>query len=141
MVNNSKETGESVERIPGVGVTMPMTIPVSQGKPLNLVVHGLEQAGPSYEVRVFIGNKSADIETPLHSQYGFVGTIPIYGYGPSVPENHTRGSRQKSTVADVSRTDPSGGIGKNDIRQASYPAYIDTRSFWQGYIGGGRFYR
>lgn len=83
MVSNNKETGKSLERIPGVGVTMPVTVPVSQGKPLNLVVHGLEQAGPSYEVRVFIGNKSANIGTPLHSQYGFVGTIPIYGYGPS----------------------------------------------------------
>lgn len=84
-MSNSKETGESVARIPGVGVTMPVAVPVSQGKPLNLVVHGLEQAGPSYEVRVFIGNKSANIGTPLHSQYGFVGTIPIYGYGPSMP--------------------------------------------------------
>ena len=69
-MNNSKETGESVERNPGVGVTMPLAVPVSQGKPLHLVVHGLEQAGPSYEVRVFIGNKSANIGTPLHSQYG-----------------------------------------------------------------------
>ena len=84
-MNNSKETGKAVELIPGVGVTMPVAIPVSQGKPLNRIVHGLEQAGPSYEVRVFIGNKSADIGTPLHSRYGFVGPLHIYGYGPRMP--------------------------------------------------------
>ena len=47
----------------------------------HLVVDGLEQGGPSFEVRVFLGNPSADEATPRDVSNGYAGSIHVYGLG------------------------------------------------------------
>ena len=39
----------------------------------HLVVDGLEQGGPSFEVRVFLGNSSANEATPRDVSNGYAG--------------------------------------------------------------------
>jgi hypothetical protein len=47
----------------------------------DLVVDGLDQAGPSFEARVFVDNPGADEHTPPDPANGYVGSIHVYGYG------------------------------------------------------------
>ncbi len=47
----------------------------------DIVVSGLEHGGPSYEVRVFLENPTADAETRQTAWEGYAGSIHVYGYG------------------------------------------------------------
>jgi hypothetical protein len=49
--------------------------------PLRIVVDGLDQAGQSYEVRIFVNNPDARPDTALDPTAGYVGSIHVYGYG------------------------------------------------------------
>jgi hypothetical protein len=51
----------------------------------DIEVAGLEQAGPSYELRIFLNNPDADPETEPTEDTGYAGSIYIYGYGQSPP--------------------------------------------------------
>jgi hypothetical protein len=55
------------------------------GERADIAVTGLDQAGPSYELRVFLGNPEADARTELTPQAGYAGSIHIYGYGEPAP--------------------------------------------------------
>jgi len=44
-------------------------------------LRGIEQAGNSFEGRVFLDNPSADESTPLRAENGYVGSFHVYGYG------------------------------------------------------------
>jgi hypothetical protein len=55
------------------------------GERADIVVSGLEQAGPSYELRVFLGNPAADAATELTPDAGYAGSIHVYGYGDPPP--------------------------------------------------------
>ena len=50
-------------------------------KRADVEVHGLEQAGPSFEGRIFLNNPSADLNTPVTRENGYAGSFHIYGYG------------------------------------------------------------
>ena len=53
----------------------------------ELVFRGVEQAGPSFEGRVFLNNPDADETTPLSAEAGYAGSFHVYGYGiPAPPE-------------------------------------------------------
>jgi hypothetical protein len=47
----------------------------------DIVVTGLEQAGGSFELRVFLNNPRADAGTEPVRDTGYAGSIYVYGYG------------------------------------------------------------
>lgn len=47
----------------------------------EIVVDGLDQAGPSFELRLFVNNADADEHTPLTKDAGYVGSVFLYGGG------------------------------------------------------------
>lgn len=55
------------------------------GRELQLVFEGVEQAGPSFEARVFLDNPGADESTPLTDDAGYAGSFHVFGYGAAAP--------------------------------------------------------
>lgn len=51
----------------------------------DLVFAGVDQAGPSFEARVFLNNPDADEGTPRRTQEGYAGSFHVYGYGEPAP--------------------------------------------------------
>jgi tyrosinase len=47
----------------------------------DIVVTGLEQAGASFELRIFLNNPRADEHTDTSDEQGYAGSIYVYGYG------------------------------------------------------------
>lgn len=47
----------------------------------DIVLAGIEQAGPSFELRVFVNNPAADAETARSLDAGYAGSVYVYGYG------------------------------------------------------------
>lgn len=68
---------------------------VGDGGRADVEVSGLEQAGASFELRVFLGDPDADADTPLTPTAGYAGSIHIYGYGE--PATDTPGPRMPMT--------------------------------------------
>lgn len=59
-------------------------IPVARVEDLGraeLVFGGIEQAGPSFEGRVFVNNPSADGATEKTPANGYVGSFHVFGFG------------------------------------------------------------
>ena len=46
---------------------------------------GVEQAGPSFEGRVFLNNPGADETTPATDDAGYAGSFHVFGYGAAAP--------------------------------------------------------
>jgi len=42
---------------------------------------GIDQAGPSFEARVFLNNPEAVSDTPTTPENGYAGSFHVYGYG------------------------------------------------------------
>ena len=59
--------------------------------------------GPSYELRVFLGNPAADAATDLTPDAGYAGSIHVYGYGdpppPDLGDSRPRLPMTRSLVA------------------------------------------
>lgn len=53
--------------------------------PAELVFGGVEQAGPSWQGRVFVNNPTADERTPPSAEAGYVGSFDVFGYGEPLP--------------------------------------------------------
>ena len=51
----------------------------------ELIFSGIEQAGPSFEGRVFLNRPDADESTPLSPADGYAGSFHVYGYGGHPP--------------------------------------------------------
>lgn len=51
----------------------------------EVVFAGVEQAGPSFEARVFLNNPEADESTPQRPETGYAGSFHVYGYGEPAP--------------------------------------------------------
>ena len=47
----------------------------------DIVYEGVEQAGGSFEARVFLNNQEADASTPMTPEHGYAGSFHVYGYG------------------------------------------------------------
>jgi hypothetical protein len=47
----------------------------------DIIIHGLDQSGDSFEGRVFLNNPKAGIETALDPKNGYAGSFSVYGYG------------------------------------------------------------
>ncbi len=63
---------------------------------MDLVFEGVEQGGPSFEVRVFLNNPSADESTPLTSQSGYAGSFHVFGYGELAPPAIAEAKREQA---------------------------------------------
>jgi hypothetical protein len=57
---------------------------------------GVEQAGPSYEARIFLNNPAADESTPRTVEHGYAGSFHVYALGVPLPE---KASIHKSVIA------------------------------------------
>jgi hypothetical protein len=51
----------------------------------QLVFAGVDQAGPSFEGRVFLNNPEADASTPQTPESGYAGAFHVFGYGTPAP--------------------------------------------------------
>ena len=61
---------------------------------------GIDLAGPSYEGRVFLNNRTAGPDTPMTSEQGYVGAFHVYGYGQGAGgDGHTRLPIRRQIVA------------------------------------------
>jgi hypothetical protein len=47
----------------------------------DIAVDGIDQAGSSFELRVFLNNPDADAATEPAQDNGYAGSIYVYGYG------------------------------------------------------------
>ena len=64
----------------------PIQLPKDTGSgSMQLVFSGVEQAGPSFEGRVFLNNPDADESTPATDDAGYAGSFHVFGYGAAAP--------------------------------------------------------
>lgn len=42
---------------------------------------GVDHSGESYEGRIFLNNRAANLETPADGEHGYAGSIYIFGHG------------------------------------------------------------
>jgi hypothetical protein len=47
----------------------------------RIKLRGIEQAGSSFEGRLFLNNPAADVHTALTAENGYAGSFHVYGYG------------------------------------------------------------
>ena len=47
----------------------------------DIVIHGVDQSGPSFEVRVFLNAPTANVSTGTTPENGYAGSVHVYGYG------------------------------------------------------------
>jgi hypothetical protein len=47
----------------------------------DVEITGVDQSGPSFEVRVFLNNPNAGIDAPATREHGYGGSFHVYGYG------------------------------------------------------------
>jgi hypothetical protein len=47
----------------------------------DLVLYGVDHAGPSYEARVFLNNPNADVNTARERDSGYAGSFAVFGHG------------------------------------------------------------
>jgi hypothetical protein len=64
----------------------------------DIVFEGVEQAGRSFEGRVFVNNPAADDQTDRIPETGYAGAFHVYGYG--------RAPRRATAPADAGPTAP-----------------------------------
>jgi hypothetical protein len=51
----------------------------------DVVIGGIEHAGASFELRVFVDNRGATADTPATPAEGYAGSVYVYGHG-ALPE-------------------------------------------------------
>ena len=70
----------------GAQTSVPISVEsFESGDRPELVFRGLEQAGPSFEGRVFLNRPDADEATATTPEAGYAGSFHVYGYGEQMP--------------------------------------------------------
>src|SRR5438874_13755786 len=69
----------------------------------DILIHGLDQSGESFEGRVFLNNPEANLHTPPDPKQGYAGSFSVYGYGvwpgqPAKPDT-IRAPIEKDVIA------------------------------------------
>ena len=82
----------------------------------DIVFEGVEQAGGSFEARVFLNNPEADASTPKTPEHGYAGSFHVYGYGrypgePGPPGSPTAPMTRYVTATDAVRA----AMGKGGV--------------------------
>jgi hypothetical protein len=74
---------------------------------VELVFDGVEQAGPSFEARVFLNNPDADESTAKAPETGYAGSFHVYGYGqpppPAIAEAKTEQPEDGGPIAPIEK--------------------------------------
>lgn len=74
---------------------------------MDLVFGGVEQAGPSFEARVFLNNPAADESTRTAPETGYAGSFHVYGYGelapPAIAEAKQKQPKGNGPVAPIEK--------------------------------------
>jgi hypothetical protein len=68
----------------------------------RIKLSGIDQAGPSFEGRIFLNNPRADLNTAPTSENGYAGSFHVYGYG-IWPEDLGKGSQEQRAGSDSAR--------------------------------------
>ncbi|HVT12417.1 MAG TPA: hypothetical protein VHE55_09130 [Fimbriimonadaceae bacterium] len=71
-------------------VPLPSLASLEESADWLVTVHGVDQAGPSFEARVFLNNPDADEETETSLENGYAGSFEVYGYGLSPSQKPSR---------------------------------------------------
>src|SRR5437588_12727977 len=78
----------------------PIRVSSFKGTPrAEMVFSGVDQAGPSFEGRVFLNNPDADVTTARTPETGYAGSFHVYAYGEPAPP----------AIADAKTTRAEGG--------------------------------
>jgi hypothetical protein len=71
--------------IPGIYVSEKLKLDITKLEDAfyraDLIIHGLDHSGPSYEGRVFINNPNAKYDTPDDAAQGYAGSFFVFGHG------------------------------------------------------------
>lgn len=74
------------------------SVPISVGtedardvRRADIVVDGLDQAGPSFELRIFLNDPDASARTEPTEENGYAGSIYVYGYGGPARDPNAQG--------------------------------------------------
>jgi hypothetical protein len=66
-------------------VSNELELPLVEGQPAfaraDLIFHGVDHAGDSFEARIFVNNPDADENTPTDPNQGYAGYFVIFGHG------------------------------------------------------------
>jgi hypothetical protein len=101
----------------------PVELPSLEGvQRADLVFGGVEQAGPSFEGRVFLNNPGADETTALSPEHGYVGSFHVYGYGHPAPPGLRSAPIEKRLIADAGVVRAAAGDGPLRITVVPVPA-------------------
>jgi hypothetical protein len=73
--------------------------PLREARAAELIFAGIEQAGPSFEGRVFLSNPDADESTPPTPEKGYAGSFHVYGYGDPAPPAIAEGKATQAVDA------------------------------------------
>lgn len=80
-----KDRNGAIMPLKGRFVSGPIRLPADPKKldfkRADIEVHGLEQAGPSFEGRIFLNNPNAELNTAPTRENGYAGSFHVYGYG------------------------------------------------------------
>ena len=60
-------------------------VPSGNDRGAQIVFVGVEQAGPSFEGRVFLNSPDVDASTSRTVENGYVGSFHLFGYGKHMP--------------------------------------------------------
>jgi hypothetical protein len=86
----------------------PLAVDSTQvGQTVDLVFAGVDQAGPSFEGRVFLNNPAADESTARSPDTGYAGSFHVFGYGtpspPAIAEAQARHQPGDAAIAPIQK--------------------------------------
>lgn len=61
--------------------SVPLGAAVAGAARADVVIEGLEQAGPSFGGHVFLDNPDASLDTPRTAEHGYAGSFSVFGQG------------------------------------------------------------
>jgi tyrosinase len=82
----------------------------------DIVIEGLEQAGPSFDGHVFLNNPSADAHTERVPATGYAGAVHVYGQG--APRRDAADASAGEVIAPITKH----LIATDAVRQAVHAA-------------------
>jgi hypothetical protein len=91
--------------------------PLQDVKRVELVFGGVEQAGPSFEGRVFLNNPDAGETTDR----GYVGSFHVYGFGKPAPPGLVSAPIEKRIDADAEAVRAAAGDGPLHVTVVPVP--------------------
>ena len=101
----------------------------------DIKLRGIDQAGNSFEGRVFLNNPAADENTPTTKEHGYAGSFHVYGFGLSPEETKKETAREASRpvvrapiekVVMASEAVRTAGSQGADVLVTVVPVYAET---------------